>query len=83
MFNKDYFEVINGITVLKRNLIVHHKDGNHNNDDVYNLEVVTRGEHSALHNKLNPMPRDKKRGVFISKQRNGNESERKHEEWQL
>lgn len=67
MFNDECFEVINGITVLKRDFVVHHKDGNHNNDDISNLEVMTIGEHASLHNKLRDIPRDKRSGRFISK----------------
>ena len=34
---------------LKENEIVHHKDGNKLNNDISNLEVMTRSEHSKLH----------------------------------
>ena len=34
---------------LKPNEIVHHIDGNKENNDINNLQVMTRGEHSKLH----------------------------------
>lgn len=35
---------------LKNNEIVHHKDMNKLNNDISNLEVLTRSEHTKLHN---------------------------------
>ena len=66
MFDNEYFEVVNGITVLKKDFVVHHKDGNHNNDDVSNLEVMTLSEHTKLHNNMIPRQRDSKTGRFVS-----------------
>lgn len=37
---------------LKKNECVHHKDGNRSNNDISNLMLMTRGEHSSLHRKL-------------------------------
>jgi len=34
---------------LKDDEIVHHKDGNKRNNSPYNLEVMTRSEHSRMH----------------------------------
>lgn len=34
---------------LNENEIIHHKDGNKLNNDINNLEVMTRSEHSKLH----------------------------------
>lgn len=34
---------------LKSNEVVHHIDGNRENNDIKNLQVMTRGEHSKLH----------------------------------
>ncbi len=65
-FNIDFFNNINGNLYLKPELYVHHKDGNHNNDEISNLQVVTKREHRRIHNFLNPQPHDK-RGRFISK----------------
>jgi len=38
---------------LKRNEVVHHKDGNKTNNSVYNLELMLKSEHSRLHAKMN------------------------------
>lgn len=35
---------------LRKNEIVHHKDGNTQNNDFGNLEIKTRAEHMILHN---------------------------------
>lgn len=59
--------MIEGFTVLKEGYVVHHKDGNHNNNDVRNLEILTRGEHTSIHNKLDPMDRDEESGRFIKR----------------
>jgi len=67
LFGLDFFDFVNGLFVLKDGYIVHHKDGNHDNNDVENLEVLTRGEHTSIHNKLNPMDRDKTTGRFKKK----------------
>jgi len=34
---------------LKKNEVVHHKDGNPSNNKIYNLEVMTRSKHCGLH----------------------------------
>lgn len=34
---------------LKRNEVVHHKDGNKLNNDINNLELMTLSEHSRMH----------------------------------
>lgn len=52
---------------LKSGYIVHHKDGNHNNNDISNLEILTRGEHTSLHNKIKPMEHDRKTGRFVKR----------------
>lgn len=58
-FSPDCFDEINGYKVLKKKYDVHHKDHNHSNDDLKNLEVMTRGEHTAHHNKYKKIVRDK------------------------
>lgn len=37
---------------LKKDEVVHHIDGNRTNNDLGNLVVMSRGEHSALHRKM-------------------------------
>lgn len=59
LFNPDYFESINGMIILKPQYQVHHIDGNHDNNDVSNLQVVTKSEHTAIHNKEKLIVRDK------------------------
>lgn len=51
LFDKSFFERINGWVVLKKEVIVHHIDKNHSNNDIFNLDVLYRGEHTRLHNK--------------------------------
>ncbi|AUS17019.1 HNH endonuclease [Bacillus velezensis] len=50
---------------LKEDEHVHHKDENKLNNDVSNLELVTRSEHSSLHNRNKTIPRDSETGRFI------------------
>ncbi len=45
---------------LTFNEIVHHKDGNSDNDDPNNLEVMTRSEHAKLHLTGRPLPERQK-----------------------
>jgi hypothetical protein len=49
---------------LKKGEIVHHKDGNPQNNKPNNLLVMTQAEHAALH--LKEMKRDKK-GYLIKR----------------
>ena len=49
-YDINYFENINGFMVLKSEYDVHHIDFNHNNNDISNLQILTRSEHTALHN---------------------------------
>lgn len=51
LFSPDWFVDINGTKYLKKSAVVHHKDGNHSNNSLDNLEVLTRGQHTAIHNK--------------------------------
>lgn len=67
MFKSEFFDIIDGKYILNKKYVVHHKDGNHNNNDISNLEIMTRGEHTSHHNRINPMPRDDKNGQFITK----------------
>lgn len=67
LFDASCFEKINGTIVLKKNFVVHHKDCDHSNNDVSNLEILTKGQHTSLHNKMNPMPRNKTNGQFVKR----------------
>ena len=51
-FGEQYFDVVEGYRILKKEFVVHHKDGNHDNNDISNLEILKRGEHTSIHNKL-------------------------------
>lgn len=60
LFDKSFFECIGEWFYLKDGLEVHHKDLNHDNNDLNNLEVLTKGEHRSLHNKLRCAKRNNK-----------------------
>lgn len=64
LYDASCFEEINGWFYLKAGFVVHHKDSNHNNNELSNLEILTRGQHSRLHRKLKKRERNKK-GQFI------------------
>ena len=50
--------VINNKKYLSPDYVVHHKDENRLNNNVDNLEIMIRGNHTSMHNKENPHPRD-------------------------
>ncbi len=56
---------IDGKRYLKPEYDVHHKDFDRKNNKKENLEVMKRGEHRALHSKLNPNERNEK-GQFVA-----------------
>lgn len=56
-FDRSFFECINGMIVLRKDLYVHHIDENHDNNQIENLMVVTRSQHRTIHNKLNAQKR--------------------------
>lgn len=64
-FNPDFFQNINDVWVLKKSYQVHHIDGNHDNNNIENLIVVTRGEHTTIHNQHRKQKRDIITGKFI------------------
>lgn len=65
LFNSDFFEKIENWYYLKDGYFVHHIDFNHNNNDISNLQVVTKSEHTRIHNLANPRKRSSKNGRFI------------------
>ena len=64
IFDPACFIMINGTWYLKPELYVHHKDGNHDNNDINNLQVVTKAEHRRIHNLMNPQAREVETGRF-------------------
>ena len=58
LYDLKFFDIIENTYVLKKEYQVHHKDGNHNNNDVNNLEILTRSEHTSEHNKEKEIIRD-------------------------
>ena len=51
-FPEEYFEDINGWIVLKDEYDVHHINEDKTDNRLENLQVLTRSEHTTLHNKL-------------------------------
>lgn len=51
LFDSIYFMEIGGKFYLKPEIDVHHKDFNHDNNDISNLIPLTRREHTSIHNK--------------------------------
>lgn len=64
MFDDKFFEIVNGKKYLKKCFFVHHIDGNHGNNNVNNLAVLSRAEHRRVHNLMSPQTRDAKSGRF-------------------
>ena len=58
LLNDENSVEINGKMYLSPEYVVHHIDGNKQNNDVSNLSVMTKGEHSRLHNAKRHMDRD-------------------------
>jgi hypothetical protein len=52
LFDQNYFNTIGDFKVLKDGILVHHKDLNHNNNDIENLIPLTNKQHTSIHNKL-------------------------------
>ena len=69
LFPSEAFEVINGQHVLRKGYEVHHKDFNHSNNDLSNLEVLTKSEHRTIHNLQYQNIRSKDTGRIIRRQR--------------
>ena len=65
LFDSNAFREHNGWFYLKKGYVVHHVDCNHKNNNLSNLQVLTKGEHASLHNKLREQKRDRVNGQFI------------------
>ena len=65
-YNKDFFFEKDGKYYLKKGYNVHHIDKNHNNNSPDNLDVLTRSEHTKIHNKEKEIVRDEKTGRIIT-----------------
>lgn len=65
-FRNDAFDVIDGQHVLKKGFQVHHIDGNHTNNSLDNLMVVTKAEHRRIHDAAYYTLRSKKTGRFVA-----------------
>lgn len=60
LFDSKYFDLINGVKYLKKSTDVHHKNFDHNDNRIENLEPLTKGEHISKHNAQKEIVRDKK-----------------------
>ena len=65
LFDDHFFIEIEGWFYLKPGIEVHHIDFNHNNNELHNLQPLTKGEHVRLHNLHRNQSRDSKSGRFI------------------
>lgn len=65
LYPDEYFNEIDGWYYLKDGLHVHHKDCNHRNNLLENLQILSKSEHVRTHNLLSPRNRNSK-GRFIS-----------------
>lgn len=65
VFGDDKFDKEGDWYYLKKGYVVHHLDHNHENNDLSNLAVLRKSEHTRLHNLANPRPRNEK-GQFIN-----------------
>ena len=84
LFDPNAFYEKDGQYVLKKGYVVHHKDGNHNNNEISNLDVLTRSQHTILHNKNYMNIRHNKTGRIIKRvpvELSDNDMEVKYESW--
>ena len=58
---------VDGQHILKKGFHVHHIDGNHSNNSIDNLIVVTRSEHRKIHDAGYYFLRSKKTGRYVAK----------------
>lgn len=69
-YGDDKFDLVDGWYYLKNGYIVHHKDHNHSNNALDNLVIISKAEHTRLHNLANPLPRNSK-GQFVKRNNYG------------
>lgn len=59
----DKIKIERGCGTGNSEFAIHHKDGDHNNNDIENLQKVTREKHNSIHKKGNTYMLGKK-GIF-------------------
>lgn len=57
--------VINGKDYLNPKFVVHHIDGVRDNNEVSNLQIMLKSEHTRYHNLMNPHKRNNDNGRFV------------------
>lgn len=65
LFDINYFININGYIALKPEYDVHHIDGNKTNNHINNLQIISRSNHTKLHNLNKNIIRDLSDGRII------------------
>lgn len=65
LFDSKYFETINNFIVLKQEYDIHHMNGIKTDNRLENLEIVSRSEHTSLHNNTKEIIRDSTNGRII------------------
>lgn len=70
LLNEENSIIVNGVRILKKDYVVHHIDGDKTNNNLSNLVVLSKSEHTRLHNLEAPRKRCQKTGRFISKKGN-------------
>lgn len=65
LFSDKYFNVIDNSFILKDEFDVHHKNENRVDNDINNLEIISRSEHTTLHNLQKEIIRDLATGKII------------------
>lgn len=65
LLNDENSVEIDGKRYLSPEYVVHHKNFDRLDNNVANLEVMTKSEHQSYHAKLNAQKRDKKTGRFL------------------
>lgn len=66
LYDEKYFVIINGNHYLPPNIAVHHKDFNHENNSIENLEPLTTSEHASVHRKAQSSIYDERGNIVAS-----------------